>query len=195
MHVAYRFGRCGRPHRSVPMLAAMSRMITQSIGIFQKIVVYPLLAAIPMMLFFTSGCGSKPQDVTNDTGFGNFASVVGSWKTKVPLRFVEMEKKLYLVYGDQALSGRELQLIPPGTEIRIEQLIFKSTFETDFLDVTGSLVAGPYSGKSVNIDSRLFTSVDSPGGYKETPTQYYSVHHHPSYPKPDWIAAPDKLVK
>jgi len=170
-------------------------MITQSVGTFKRINAYLLLATIPMMLLFTTGCGSKPQEVTNDPAFGNFVSVVGTWNTKVPLRLVEIEKKLYLVYGDQALSGRELLLIPAGTEIRIEHLIFRSTFETDFLDVMGSLVVGPYSGKSVNIDSRLFTSVDSPGGYKETPTQYYSVHHHPSYPKPDWIAAPDKLVR
>jgi hypothetical protein len=173
----------------------MRRMIIQSIATFKRMLACSLLAAIPMMLLFTTGCGSKPQDVTNDPAFGNFASVVGPWKTKVPLRLVETEKELYLVYGDQALSGRDLLLIPAGTEIRIEHLIFRSTFETDFLDMWGSLVVGPYSGKSVHIDSRLFTSVDSPGGYKETPTQYYKTYHHPSYPKPDWIATPDKLVR
>ncbi|HUI06032.1 MAG TPA: hypothetical protein VL486_03400 [Verrucomicrobiae bacterium] len=110
---------------------------------------------------------------------------------------MEIEKKLYLVYGDQALFGRELLLVPAGTEIRIEHLIFRSTFETDFLDVMGSLVAGPDSGKSVHIDSRLFMPVDLPlyPGCKGTPEQYYSTWHDPSHPKPNWIAAPDKLVR
>src|SRR5437016_5930684 len=149
-----------------------------------------------LLLFFT-GCGSKPKNVTNDPAFGNFASIVGTWKTKVPLRLVEIEKKLYLVYGDQSLSGRELLMLPSGTEIRIEHLIFRKTFETDFLDVMGSLVTGPYSGKSVNVDSRLFTPVDLPlyKGSKGTPEQYYSTWHGSNYPKPDWVAAPDKLVR
>jgi len=167
------------------------------VGKFKRIFAHPLLAALPLLLLFTAGCGSKPQDVTNDPAFGNFVSVVGGWKTKVPLRLVDIEQKLYLVYGDQALSGRELLLLPAGTEIRIEHLIFRSTFETDFLDVMGSLVAGPYSGKSVHVDSRLFTLVDLPlyPGSKGTPEQYYSTWHDPSNPKPNWIAAPDKLVR
>src|SRR6266496_5004131 len=84
------------------LLGWMRRMITQSVGTFKRIAAYLLLATIPMMLLFTTGCGSKPQEVTNDPAFGNFVSVVGTWKTKVPLRLVEIEKELYLVYGGQA---------------------------------------------------------------------------------------------
>lgn len=173
-------------------------MNTEFVSKCKSIVTRPLLVAIAMLLLFGTGCGSKPQDVTNDSAFGNFASVVGTWKTKVPLRLVEIEKALYLVYGDQAIpESRELQLLPSGTDIRIEHLIFRSTFETSFLDVAGSLVTGPYSGKAVNVDSRLFTPVEFPKGFKDkgTPTQYYSVWHNPSDAKPNWIAAPDKLAR
>src|SRR5687768_9864962 len=103
-----------------------------------------------------------PKDVTNDPAFGDFTSVVGTWKTKVPLRLVEIEfrgdKKLYLVYGDVPIhrSHREFPEVPAGTEIRIERLIFEDTFETSFLDVTGSLGTGPDSGKSVRLDDSLF---------------------------------------
>jgi hypothetical protein len=155
-----------------------------------------VLAPIPLLFLFTAGCGSKPQDVTNDPAFGNFASVVGTWKTKVPLRLLQIQKEMYLVYGDQFIPrSRELPVLPVGTEIRIEHLIFKSTFETDFLDVMGSLVGGPYSGRIVNIDSRLFTRMHDPTGGESTPTQYYEVWHGPNDKKPNWAAAPDKLAQ
>lgn len=154
--------------------------------------------ALGLLLLSFTGCGSKPKDVTNDPSFGNFASVVGTWKTKVPLRLVEIQKQLYLVHGDQSISGSpDLLVLRAGTEIRIERLIFRKTFENDFLDVVGSIVAGPYSGKRVNIDSRLFTRVDDPTGGKgaATPTQYYETWHGPRDAKPGWIAAPDKLAR
>src|SRR5436853_7571425 len=122
----------------------MNRMPAQRVlSTFERMIVHPLVAAIPLLLLLSGGCGSKPQDVTNDPAFGNFASVVGTWKTKVPLRLVEIEKKPYLLCDDQAHIDRDLLLLPAGTEIRIEHLIFTSTFETDYLDVMGSLVAGP----------------------------------------------------
>ena len=155
-----------------------------------------VLAPVALLLLFTAGCGSKPQDVTNDPAFGNFASVVGTWRTKVPVRLVEIQKEMYLVYGDQSIPrSRELAVLPAGTEIRIEHLIFRSTFETDFLDVTGSLVASPYSAKIVNIDSRLFTRMHDPTGGESTPTQYYGIWHGPNDKKPNWTADPDKLAR
>jgi hypothetical protein len=153
-------------------------------------------ALVLLVLLSSTGCGSKPKDVTNDPAFGNFASIVGPWKTKVPLRLVEIEKKLYLVYGDQFIpQSHDLVLLPAGTDIRIERLIFRETFEVDFLDVMGSLVTGPYSGKTVNVDSRLFTRMRDPTGGESTPTQYYSTWHGPKDKKPDWAAAPDKLAR
>jgi hypothetical protein len=131
-----------------------------------------------------------PKDVTNDPAFGDFTSVVGTWKTKVPLRLVEIEfrgdKKLYLVYGDQYISrSRELPEVPAGTEIRIERLIYRDTFETSFLDVTGSLGTGPYSGKSVMLDRSLFAA--------DVVDRYCIWHVDPSKPKPKWTVAPEKL--
>jgi hypothetical protein len=164
----------------------------------KRIAAHPLLAAVPLLLFFIAGCGSKPQDVTNDPAFGNFSSVVGTWKTKVPLRLVEIKNELYLINGDQAIQqSRELPGLPAGTEIRIEHLLFRSTFETSYLDVMGSLAVGPYSGMPVYIDGRLFKSVPSPvpPGSQDTPVGYYGVWHQPTDPKPDWIAAPDKLER
>src|SRR5690349_4788584 len=129
-------------------------------SIVARMIVLPLVAAIPLLLLLSRGCGSKLQDVTSDPAFGNFKAVVGAWKTKIPLRLVEIEKKLYLVSGDKSVSGRDLLQLPAGTEIRIEQLVFRSTFETNFLDVMGSLAAGEYSGQIMNIDSSLFARVD-----------------------------------
>jgi hypothetical protein len=169
----------------------------QHVRAFAETIARALAAATVLLVSCTAGCGSKSKDVTNDPAFGNFASVVGAWKTKIPLRLVEIEKKLYLIAGDVAVSGRDLLVLPAGTEIRIERLEFRSTFETDFLDVIGSLTSGEYSGRSMNVDSSLFTPVDLPlyAGCKGTPTQYYKTWHDPKHAKPDWVAAPDKLER
>lgn len=176
----------------------MIRMIAQptssTLGRVRTLV---MLLAFPLLILPIAGCDSKPQDVTNDPAFGNFSSVVGTWKTKVPMRLVEIQKKLYLLLGDRTHSGQELALFPAGTEIRIEQLIFRDTFETTYLDVIGSLVAAPHSGKKVNVDSGLFMPVALPlyEGATGTPTQYYEVWNRPKDAKPDWVAAPDKIVR
>jgi hypothetical protein len=128
------------------------------------------------------------KDVTNDPAFGDFPSVVGTWRTKIPLRLVEIDKnkKLYLVYGDGFISGSpELPEVPAGTEVRIERLMFKDTFETDFLDVTGAVEVGPYSGKTVVLDASLFAP--------DLVNHYWLWHDVPSKPKPKWTVAPEKL--
>ena len=163
------------------------------LGLRHRILAHALCFALAFT--FTSGC-SKPKDVTNDLGFGNFNSVLGIWKTKVPLRLVETEKTTYLIYGEQYTHGIELALLPVGTGIRVEHLIYRDSFETSYLDVTGSIVNGKYFEKSVHIDDRLFMPAVLPSGTnKGTMTQYYSVWNGHDYPKPDWAAAPDKLER
>ena len=167
----------------------------------KKISTNKVLVATVALLLLTAVCGSKPKDVTNDPDFGDFKSVVGTWKTKVPLRLVEIEKKLYLDKAGQSFPGeKDLVDVSVGTEVRIQRLIFRHTFEVDFLDVIGDIAVGQYSGKSVNLSGSFFTPVDWPSGSsgslgKVAPSMYYSTFHHPSYAKPNWIVAPDMLER
>jgi len=149
------------------------------------------LCAPALLLVFSVGC-TKTSDVTNDPNFGKFKSVVGVWKTKFPLHLVEIEKKLYLSTDLEIYSGQnKLLIVPEGTEIRIERLVFKDTFETTYLDVMGSVLIGGHTNK-VNVDDRLFLKVRD-GKY--TVTQYYSTWNGHDYPKPEWIPAPDKIER
>ena len=146
------------------------------------------LAVVSLALALATGCDSGPKDVTSDPAFGDFKSVVGAWQTRVPLRLVEIGKELYLVFGDQFISAsHELPAVPIGTEIRIEHLIFRRTFETTFLDATGSFVAGPYAGKTLWLDSRLFAP----------DLVFHNDLHHgdPSNPPWNWTVAPEKLER
>jgi hypothetical protein len=157
-----------------------------------------LLSVIAFGFALSAGCGQPPKDVTADPAFGNFESVVGTWKTKVPLRLVEIRKQLYLVYGLGTVTqaSREFPAVTNGTEIRIERMIFRHTFEVDLLDVWGSFASGPYSHKIVNIDGTLFTPVDEPQFHgKDWPTAYYSIWHGPNDPKPKWVVDPEKLER
>jgi hypothetical protein len=112
-----------------------------------------LLSTIVFAFALSAGCDQPPKDVTTDPAFGNFESVVGTWKTKVPLRLVEIRKQLYLFYGPGTVTqaSREFPAVPSGTEIRIEHLIFRQTFEVNLLDVWGTFANGPYSGKTMHI--------------------------------------------
>ncbi|HVU28202.1 MAG TPA: hypothetical protein VHG71_10775 [Verrucomicrobiae bacterium] len=156
-----------------------------------------ILAFLFAALILATTLGDKTKDVTADPNFGDFKSVVGTWKTKIPLRLVEIQKELHLVYGDQAIgNSRELPELPIGTEIRIEHLTFQHTFEVDLLDVVGSVVNGPYANKPVYIDGRLFMQVDEPQFHaKDWVNSYYSTWNHPDDPKPKWVVAPDKLER
>jgi hypothetical protein len=95
-------------------------------------------------------------DVTRDPSFGDFAPVMGNWKTKVPIWLVlYAEKDLYLVCEKGSLNGRELAALPPGTEIRIDRLELRETFEVKLLRTKGSLTAGPYAGRAMVLGNGL----------------------------------------
>jgi hypothetical protein len=125
------------------------------------------------------------QDVTRDPSFGSFAAVVGNWKSKVPLRLIEIKHVLYLDCGD--VEPDDLALLPVGTEIRIEQLVYRETFETNYLDAWGSLTVGPCVGKRIHIDNRLFA---------RDLVFRVSLHHgQEEIKKTTWSVADDKLTK
>jgi hypothetical protein len=101
-----------------------------------------------------SGCDGKPQDVAADPAYGDFSKILGVWRTKVPMRLVELgnEKVLYILAGPQVTVETPVAAVPVNTQIRIEHLVFKPTFETNYLNVTGTLVGGPNSGKCIVLD-------------------------------------------
>jgi hypothetical protein len=108
-----------------------------------------------------TGCGKGPQDVTHDPSFGKFGGVVGVWKTKVPLRVVQgtndLGGDLTLVLSDTSTPGaKDLAVLPIGTEVRIECLYYWETFETSYLVATGSLTAGAFKDRPMELYSRLF---------------------------------------
>ena len=124
-----------------------------------------LILAIAVL---SAGCAVKPNDVTHDPSFGNFGAVVGVWKLKAPLRLVQgpsnfvgrddLCSDLGIILGDPGISPTEkdLGLLPIGTEVRIEHLYYWETFETSHLDATGSLTAGPYKDRPLELNGRLF---------------------------------------
>jgi len=110
-----------------------------------------------LLIVLASGCSKPPRDVTNDSSHGNFAAAVGTWKTKVPLTLREQDKQLYLLGTNTFMPrARELFAVPIGTEVRIERLTLYSSWECDVTVPTGSLVAGPYAGKSLVLDGNVF---------------------------------------
>ena len=127
------------------------------------------------------------QDVTNDPAFGNFAPVIGTWKSKVPLRLYKDGSTLYLMLTDRRHPFEELCVVPAGTEVRIEHLAFRQTINTDFLNVMGSLGSGPYAGKKLVISQSLFPQ-----------DMVYEARLRHGYQKVrdmTWKVDPDKLEK
>ena len=116
-----------------------------------------------LLILLVPGC-SKPQDVTNDPKYGNFKTAVGTWKNKVPLTLREQDKRLYLLGTNTFMPGaRELSAVPAGTAIRIERLTLWPSWECNVTVATGSLVTGPYAGKSLILDGNVFFSRPGPG--------------------------------
>jgi hypothetical protein len=129
------------------------------LGILMVPILLGLLSAVVwgVIWFLAARCDTGWTDVTRDPSFGDFAPVMGSWKTKVPLRLVEIKNDLHLVWGEAAIPrSKDLAMLPVGTEIRIEQLVYRQTFETSFLDARGSLTAGPHAGRPLVISDALF---------------------------------------
>jgi hypothetical protein len=122
------------------------------------------LAVVLAARAIVTGCGYMAltevwTDVTRDPSFGNFAPVMGNWKTRVPIRLVHHnEKDLYLVCENSSLNGKDLAALPPGTEIRIDRLEFRETFEVHYLRAKGSLTTGPYAGRTMVLDYALFAN-------------------------------------
>ena len=112
-----------------------------------------------MLAVTLAGCGDVgTSDVTNDPAYGSFVDVVGIWRTKAPLWLKRINNKLYLSTTSEnyVAPTRDVATLPPGTEIRIEHLVLEKTVEIDRLYATGTLVAGPYAGKTTELDERLF---------------------------------------
>ena len=135
-------------------------------------------------LMLIVGCdGSK--DVTNDSSYGDFSNVMGTWRTKAPLylkeRNTSSNRDRKLIYIDTALQGNSaaiLATLPPGTEIRVEHRIHEWTAERDLFYATGSLVSGRYAGQTVELSEKLFQPADRVGALRR-----------------DWKVAPGMLVK
>lgn len=130
-------------------------------------------------------------DVTNDPSYGNFSSVVGTWKTKTPFTLTIIDKELRLsahkVFYHQ--GDRDLATLPTGTEIRIEHLILDNTTEAGpFVYAVGSLTSGPYAGQNMRLDWKLFAPNVFQHPYVDTTTR-------PVPSGKDWAIAPDVLEK
>jgi hypothetical protein len=153
---------------------------------------HALLAISCSLALMCFGCrdtvGTKTKDVTYDPAYGNFSAVVGTWRTKSQLTLMEIDDVLYLsTTGEHTKyrSYRDLAVLPVGTEVRIEHLIFKTTIETETVYATGTLTSGPHAGKAIQLDDELFV----PNFFKP-PTGT----SRPSRPlEKKWIVAADRL--
>jgi len=150
-------------------------------------VVLPALVWVAIWLL-AIWCDTGWTDVTHDPSFVNFAAVIDTWKSKIPLRLVEIKNDLHLVLGDAEISGsKELAVLPMGTEIRIEHLAYRKTFETSYLDACGSLTAGPWMGRILHISDSLFA-----------PDLVFRACVYRGYKQVEemtWSVAADKLTK
>ena len=121
-----------------------------------------MFASLTLVAAASAGCRDfGKKDVTNDPAHGNFAPVVGTWKVKSPLTLKHFENSMGPDTGLDTASAlysgqRYIATLPVGTEIRIEHLIFDRTIEVDLLYATGSVISGPYAGKSLQLADTLF---------------------------------------
>jgi hypothetical protein len=145
--------------KEVPVVVSLLRLAVMSVAL--------------LLVVLAPSC-SKPQDVTSDPRYGNFTAAVSTWKTKVPLTLREQDKRLYLLGTNTFMPrARELSAVPVGTEIRIERLILRPSWECDVTEATGSLVTGPHAGKSLILDPVFFP--------------------RPGPGKRDWTVVPEQL--
>jgi hypothetical protein len=76
--------------------------------------------------------------------------------------------------------------LPAGTEITVDRLVIhKEDLGGPPAYIMGSLVSGPYAGKAVQLDDKLFCP---------NPFTFSSEKKPSSYTK-QWVASPDKLSK
>ena len=121
------------------------------------------------VLLLSTGCAVKPRDVTHDPSFGNFGAIIGTWKCKAPLRLMQGPNNLVgredlgggltIFLPDQVLGSKDytdLGILPVGTEVRIEHLYYWKDFETSYMAATGSLTAGPYKDRPLELNWLLF---------------------------------------
>lgn len=151
-----------------------------------------VILAIAAMLFIAIEWyyNWREQAVTNDSDFGNFGTViVGIWRTKVPLSLYEGEfenctRALHGEWMDQ--DWRKLADIPSGTLIKIDQLMFRTDFNTQHLWVTGIFKEGMYAGDAIYL---------SPDFIPEEIMLHYGIHGRGSKKKPAWRVNPEMLEK
>jgi hypothetical protein len=120
-----------------------------------------LFAALCIFAATATGCGDPSRDVTNDFTYGNFSTVTGQWKTKQTLTLVQCGSVLYLSTTDTYHSAfdkpaKDLATLPPGTVVSVDHLILHPSFECDTFSRMGSLLSGPYAGKTLELDPELF---------------------------------------
>ena len=131
------------------------------------------LARAIAVLFMTvgtlnTGCKDySKKDVTNDPNYGDFSRVVGTWKSKTPLELAEIDKELFLCpEGNLTNDGARLIVtLPAGTEIRIEHLTYHEVMGGSPTAIMGSLVAGPYAGKPIELAVKFFLPNRFTDGY------------------------------
>jgi hypothetical protein len=130
------------------------------------------------------------KDVTNDSAYGNFSSVVGTWKSKIPLWLIEDDKTLYLKTANTLIdkTSRVLVAVPVGTDIRIERLIHEQTTETDLFHEIGTLTSGPYAGRTIELDYRIFSPNYFQSAHPGTTTRPGALPH-------SWTVATDILER
>jgi hypothetical protein len=78
-------------------------------------------AVICVLLFLMTGCRQK-TDVTRDPTYGDFLVIVGTWKTKVPLKLVKYDELLFLSMDDGSTDRRipiVLQPCPSGLKFEL----------------------------------------------------------------------------
>jgi hypothetical protein len=143
------------------------------------------------MLAAITGCRDPSTDVTSDPKYGNFSTVTGRWKTKQTLTVVDRDNALHLWTRERCenldKTTKALATVPPGSEISVEHLILHPSFECDTYTRTGSLTSGPYAGRTLKLDPRLFAL--------NRINTYYTGSRPLEPPPRNWQVNPDQLEK
>jgi hypothetical protein len=118
-----------------------------------------VIVTLGMTCCFSSGCGRPVEDFSSSPQY-NFDAFSGTvWKTKVKVAVADLNGthptplKNYLLepkafdpnhpkYTPPPGGMRIIEVLPVGTRLRIEQLLMKKTFETNYAWVTASLDDG-----------------------------------------------------
>jgi hypothetical protein len=118
------------------------------------------LVAICLAALGAIGC-SKQEDVSNNSIYGNFNAVTGTWTTKVELYLLRPQQsyeRLLLISDAQYsnFNGQGLGVVPVGTQIEIRKLMKEENVSVTLYKAVGVLTSGPFSNREADLDRRLF---------------------------------------